>query len=82
MRSLKSDLGTRPLYHQGAKRSEAHLFTSIVAYHLLVNIEYRLSQKKEMRQWQTIRDILETHRRNTTTFIDEDKNIHEVRGLE
>ncbi len=78
-RSLKSDLGTRPLYHQGAKRSEAHLFTSILAYHLLVNIEYRINQKKDMRQWHTIRDVLETHRRSTTTFIDTDKNIHEVK---
>jgi hypothetical protein len=78
-RSLKSDLGTRPLYHQGAGRNKAHLFSSILAYHLLVNIEYRLSQKKDMRQWGTIRDILESHQRSTTIFIDKDKKIHEVR---
>lgn len=79
-RSLKSDLGTRPLYHQGAQRSEAHLFTSVLAYHLLVNIEYRLGKKKDSRQWHTLKGVLASHQRSTTIFTDIDKNINEVRA--
>ncbi|OVE82466.1 hypothetical protein BVY04_00905, partial [bacterium M21] len=30
-RSMKTDLGTRPVFHQGAERTEAHLFLSILA---------------------------------------------------
>jgi len=34
-RSLKTDLGIRPVYHQTAKRTMGHLFISVLAYHLL-----------------------------------------------
>ncbi len=41
-RSMKTDLGTRLIYHQIARRTEGHLFISVLAYHLLINIEHRL----------------------------------------
>ena len=34
-RSLKSGLGLRPVYHQLARRTAAHLFISVLAYNLL-----------------------------------------------
>ncbi|EQD49488.1 transposase [mine drainage metagenome] len=33
-RALKSDLGLRPIHHQLARRTAAHLFISVLAYHL------------------------------------------------
>ena len=78
-RSLKADLGTRPLYHQGAKRSEAHLFIAVLAYHLLINIEHRLRNASDTRQWRTIRDLLLTHRRDTLIFTDEQRCVHHIR---
>ncbi len=57
-RSLKTDLKTRPIFHQLASRTEAHLFISIIAYHLLICIEYQLSQHGDKRRWTTIRDVL------------------------
>ena len=69
-RSLKTDLGTRPVYHQGAKRTEAHLFLSILAYHMLCNIQYRMAQKDDPMHWRSIRDLLTTHRRTTLTWKD------------
>jgi transposase len=69
-RSLKTDLGTRPVYHQGAKRTEAHLFLSILAYHMLSNIEYRMAQKNDPVHWKSMRDLLATHRRTTLTWKD------------
>jgi transposase len=41
-RSLKSKLGLRPVYHRLDRRLEGHLFTSILAYHLLATIQRRL----------------------------------------
>ncbi|MCP4750870.1 MAG: IS1634 family transposase [Proteobacteria bacterium] len=78
-RSLKTDLGTRPIYHQIANRTKGHLFISVLAYHLLINIEYRLSQRGDNRGWKTIRDVLRTHQRTTIVLLDEDGNIHHIR---
>ena len=78
-RSMKSDLGTRPIYHQNARRTEGHLFISIIAYHLLCNIEYQLKQKNDSRQWGTIRDELVTHQRTTVILTDVNDKIHHVR---
>jgi len=70
-RSMKTDLGTRPVYHQGAERTEAHLFISILAYHILANIEYRLRQAGDPREWRTLCATLKTHQRATLTWRDE-----------
>ena len=69
-RSLKTDLGTRPVYHQGAQRTEAHLFLSILAYHMLSNIEYRMAQKNDPIRWKNMRNLLSTQRRATLTWKD------------
>ncbi len=50
-RSLKSDLGLRPIYHQLARRTAAHLFISVLAYHLLCAIELTLRQHHDKRRW-------------------------------
>ena len=78
-KSIKSDLGTRPIYHQNARRTEGHLFISIIAYHLLCNIEYQLKQKNDSRQWGTIRGELVTHQRTTVIMTDANDKIHHVR---
>jgi len=78
-RSLKTDIGTRPIYHQLARRTEAHIFVSILAYHLLISIEYQLSRHGDNRSWKTIRTVLENHRRNTIVFTDKDKLINHIR---
>ncbi len=60
-RYLKSDLGLRPVFHQRTHRVEAHIFISLLAYHLLHAIERRLQDHGDHRSWPTIRDILATH---------------------
>jgi hypothetical protein len=67
-RSMKTDLGTRPVFHQGAERTEAHLFISILAYHMLINIEHRLKACNEHARWHKLRECLQTHRRSTITW--------------
>ena len=78
-RSMKTDLGTRPIYHQIARRTEGHLFISILAYHLLINIEHRLSKSNDKRQWKTIRKVLSTHQRSTIIITDVKNQIHHLR---
>jgi transposase len=78
-RSLKTDLGTRPIFHQLAHRTQAHLFLSILAYHLLISIEYQLAKNNDYRCWKTIRTMLETHQRSTIILTDEDNGIHHIR---
>jgi transposase len=78
-RCLKSDLGTRPVYHQIARRTEGHLFISVLAYHLLVNIEYKMEMAGDSRRWSTTRKVLSTHQRSTVILIDDKLRIHHVR---
>ena len=43
-RSLKSELGLRPIYHHKPIRAEGHLFISVIAYQLVQVIRRRLRQ--------------------------------------
>lgn len=78
-RSLKTDLGTRPIFHQLAERTEAHLFVSVLAYSVLACIEHRLRQAGDHRQWRTVREQMSTHRRATIILTDDQRNIHHIR---
>jgi transposase len=78
-RAMKSELGMRPVYHQNETRSGAHLFITVLAYHLLAVIERLLMQKGDHRQWSTIREVLSTHTRNTVIMTDKDGNTDHVR---
>jgi len=78
-RALKTDLGVRPVYHQIAERTKAHLFISVLAYHLLISIEHALRSHGDHRRWSTLREQLATHQRNTVIFTDADNKIHHLR---
>lgn len=68
-RSLKSDLGLRPNFHQIESRVDSHLFISVIAYHLLHVIEYRLRRGGDTRKWRTICNVLSTHQRLTISYL-------------
>ncbi len=78
-RSLKTDLGFRPVHHQLGSRTEGHLFISVLAYHLMVAIENRLRTAGDHRSWNTIRQTLSTLVRGTITLADSDGNIRSIR---
>ena len=67
-RSLKSELGLRPIYHHKPVRSEGHLFLTVIAYQLVQVIRKRLKQRGEASSWTTLRRILEGQQRVTVTF--------------
>jgi transposase len=60
-RTLKSDLGLRPNYHQTQERVEGHIWITIMAYHLLSWIRETLADLGDTRRWETIRRVLQTH---------------------
>ena len=78
-KSLKTDLGIRPVYHQTAERSMGHLFISVLAYHLLNTIELALASKGERVKWFTIKDELSTHMRTTVILTGTDGGIYHTR---
>jgi transposase len=67
-RSLKSSLGLRPNFHQLEGRADAHMFISVLAYHILHTIEYQLRSHGDNRSWNTIRETLSTHQRLTIEY--------------
>lgn len=60
-RMLKGSLGLRPNFHQLEKRVDGHIFITVLAYHLLRWIGYRLETAGEIREWRTLRRLLSTH---------------------
>ncbi|MHB8263344.1 MAG: hypothetical protein ACYDGY_06320 [Acidimicrobiales bacterium] len=77
--ALKSDPGLRPIFHQSATRTTAHLFISVLAYHLLAAIEESLRRVGDNRKWSTIRKILSTQQRTTIVLTDDKDQIHHIR---
>ena len=71
-RMLKSTLGLRPNFHQLEKRVDGHIFISVLAYHLLRWIGYRLETAGDLREWRTLRRLLCTHVVTTTRLPLED----------
>ena len=57
-RSLKSELGLRPIHHQITNRVAGHLFITVLAYHLVHSIRFRLKQEKIHSSWSSIRKLL------------------------
>ena len=67
-RSLKSELGLRPIYHWKPERSEAHLFVIVLAYQLVQVIRTRLQGREERASWTMLRRRLAGQQRVTAVF--------------
>jgi len=78
-RSLKTDLGLRPVYHQIERRVEGHLFISVLAYYVVHTLRMRLKAKGIHASWETIRNILSSQVRITTSLQRRDGRTVHVR---
>lgn len=67
-RSLKSELGLRPVHHHIADRVSGHLFITVLAYHLVHAIRYRLNHADIHDSWTRVRNILLPHNRVTVSM--------------
>jgi len=78
-RSLKTDLGLRPVFHQIDRRVEGHLFISVLAYHFVHTLRLQLKAKGVDDSWQTLRETLATQQRVTATLQRRDGRAVHVR---
>jgi transposase len=78
-RCMKSHLGLRPIHHQKAARCDGHIFITVIAYHLLHTIRYKLRQKGVRFCWATVRKQLSTQVRITTTMKTKDNRVIYIR---
>jgi transposase len=74
-RCMKSELGLRPIYHQKEVRCDGHIFITLLAYHVLQTIRFKLRQRGIRFCWATIRKHLSTQVRVTTKMKRKDGKI-------
>ena len=82
-RSLKSELGLRPIHHHKPRRAEGHLFITVIAYQLVQVIRTRLAERGDesnrTASWTTLKRILGGRQRVTVTFKRTDGRTLHVR---
>jgi len=78
-RYLRTSLGIRPAFYQIERRTDGHIFISILAYHLLHAIEHLCRAVGDHRSWPTLNEELETHRALTVEMGDSHGRRHHLR---
>ncbi|MEA1980742.1 MAG: IS1634 family transposase [candidate division Zixibacteria bacterium] len=78
-KAMKS-IGLRPNHHQEDKSTSAHIHVSVIGVHVLTGILKRLRIAGMHDKWESIKNILDTHRRGTTTMNTRDNKIIDVRN--
>ena len=78
-RSLKSELGLRPVYHSKEERSDGHLFITVLAYQSVQVLRTKLKKAGIHDSWGSLRKTLSVQRRVTTSFQQKDGRTLNVR---
>lgn len=76
-RSLKSELGLRPIYHRKGERVDSHILLTLLAYTLVHTIRTQLAQKSIHDSWETIRERLSSLQRSTLVLPTPDGIVHQ-----
>jgi len=76
-RCLKSELGFRPIFHKTDRRVEGHLFITVLAYHLMQTIIYQLTLSGIKINFKTLRDIMSSQTRVSTSMrLKDGRQLH------
>jgi transposase len=78
-RSLKSELGLRPVYHHKEERAEGHLFITVLAYQAVQALRQKLKTEGIVDSWSTLRETFSVQQRVTATFKQRDGRTLHVR---
>ena len=78
-KSMKSDLGLRPNFHHTDIPTKAHAHVTVLSYHMLAGILKKLKGEGIHYSWNTIRNILVSHVRVTTTMNTKDDHVIDIR---
>ncbi len=76
-RCFKDELNLRPVHHQKENRCDGHLFITVLAYHLLNSIRYKLTLQGIKMRWGRTRQLLSSQVRITSSFTTKERQqIH------
>jgi transposase len=76
-KSLKSELGMRPVFHQKEKRIDAHIFITLLGYHLVHVLRMQLKTQGINDSWESLRCLMENRQRVTIKMKrDDGKTLH------
>lgn len=76
-RSLKSELGLRPVFHSKEDRSDGHLFITVLAYQCVQVLRTTLKAAGINASWTSLRQTLSIQRRVTGSFRRRDgRSVH------
>jgi hypothetical protein len=78
-RSLKSELGLRPVFHSKEERADGHLFITVLAYQFVQIIRRHLKESGIDLSWNSIRRIMAGQCRVTASFMRADGRALHVR---
>lgn len=78
-KSLKTDLGLRPIFHHKEDRVAGHLLITLLAYHLVHTLRFQLKQKGIHLSWESIRNTMSTQQRLTITLPTQEGNTIHLR---
>jgi len=78
-RSLKSELGMRPIYHHKEERAEGHLFITVLAYQAVQAIRRKLKGNDINDSWASLRRTFSGQQRITATFKQKDGQTLHIR---
>ncbi len=76
---MKTFLGIRPVRHHREDRCDAHIFITVISYHLMCYIEEKMNAAEKAATWWNIKRILETHCYSTIIVPSEDGKIRTIR---
>jgi len=79
-RSMKSELGLRPNHHKRDDSSVAHIFITVIAYHIMAGVLKKLRASGIKYTWDTVRKLLLNHARATSTFTTSEGDSMNVRS--
>ena len=78
-RSLKSELGLRPVFHSKEERCDGHLFITVLAYQCVQTLRLRLKDAGINASWASLRSTLSVQRRVTASLRRRDGRTVHVR---
>jgi len=78
-RSLKSELGLRPVFHSKEGRCDGHLFITVLAYQCVQTVRRRLKDAGINDSWASLRSTLSVQRRVTSSLRRRDGRTVHVR---
>lgn len=78
-RSMKSEMGLRPIFHSKEERSDGHLFITVLAYQFVQLTRLTLQKHRYHDSWKSLREILTVQRRVTAIFRRADHRTLHIR---